>query len=103
MLSGSTGETFSGSLHCGELDAGRVRRRWRCERNHELDDGFLGTNGICAPVVGIGDEKLDMFSDPRFLALGIKYVRYDMSWDALSVAWQRPRYGLDERRQGARL
>ena len=42
------------------------------------------------PLVGIGDEKLDMFTDPRFLALGIKNVRYDMSWDALSVLWQRP-------------
>ena len=42
------------------------------------------------PHVGIGDEKLDMFTDARFLALGIKYVRYDMSWDALSVPWQRP-------------
>ncbi len=41
-------------------------------------------------LVGIGDEKLDMFTDPRFLALGIKDVRYDMSWDALSVPWQRP-------------
>ena len=41
-------------------------------------------------MVGIGDEKLDMFSDPKFLALGITHVRYDMSWDALSVAWQRP-------------
>jgi hypothetical protein len=42
------------------------------------------------PHVGIGDEKLDMFTDPRFLALGIRYVRYDMSWDALSVSWERP-------------
>ena len=30
-----------------------------------------------------------MFSDPRFLALGIRSVRYDMSWDALSVPYQR--------------
>ena len=42
------------------------------------------------PAIGIGDNKLDFFSDPKFLALGIKYVRYDMSWDALSVPWQRP-------------
>ena len=41
------------------------------------------------PVIGIGDNKLDFFSDPKFLALGIKHVRYDMSWDALSVPWQR--------------
>src|ERR1700736_4206217 len=42
------------------------------------------------PLVGVGDQKLDMFNDPRFLSLGIKHVRYDMSWDALSVPWQRP-------------
>jgi hypothetical protein len=41
------------------------------------------------PTVGIGDDKGDMFSDPRFLALGVKTVRYDMSWDALSVTYQR--------------
>jgi hypothetical protein len=41
------------------------------------------------PVVGIGDDKADMFGDPRFLALGIKTVRYDMSWDALTVGYQR--------------
>ncbi|HZL55265.1 MAG TPA: hypothetical protein VFC22_06515, partial [Solirubrobacteraceae bacterium] len=43
------------------------------------------------PQIGIGDDKLDMFSDPRFLALGIKTVRYDMHWDALSMpAFERP-------------
>ena len=41
------------------------------------------------PIVGIGDDKPDMFSDPRFVALGIRAVRYDMSWDALSVPYQR--------------
>ena len=41
--------------------------------------------------IGIGDDKLDMFSDPRFLALGIKTVRYDMHWDALSMhQFERP-------------
>ena len=34
---------------------------------------------------GIGDDKPDLFSDPKFLALRIRNVRYDMSWDALSV------------------
>ena len=43
------------------------------------------------PQVGIGDDKPDMFSDPRFLALGIKTVRYDMHWDALSInQFERP-------------
>ena len=41
------------------------------------------------PVVGIGDDKPDMFTDPRFLALRIRAVRYDMSWDALTVTYQR--------------
>ena len=41
------------------------------------------------PLIGIGDNKPDLFGDPRFLALGIKYVRYDVSWDALSVPDQR--------------
>lgn len=41
------------------------------------------------PILGIGDDKPDLFKDPRFLALGIKNVRLDMSWDALSVGSQR--------------
>jgi hypothetical protein len=45
--------------------------------------------GPTHPILGIGDDKPDMFTDPRFLALGIKNVRLDMSWDALSVGYQR--------------
>ena len=41
------------------------------------------------PIIGIGDDKPDLFTDPKFLALRIRNVRYDMSWDALSVSWQR--------------
>jgi hypothetical protein len=41
------------------------------------------------PLIGVGDDKTDMFSDPRFLALGITTVRFDMHWDALSVRWER--------------
>ena len=41
------------------------------------------------PSIGIGDDKVDMFSDPKFLALGIRDVRYDVSWDALTVPSQR--------------
>lgn len=41
------------------------------------------------PILGIGDDKPDLFTDPKFLALRIRNVRYDMSWDALSVGWQR--------------
>jgi hypothetical protein len=38
--------------------------------------------------VGIGDQKPDMFSDPRFVALGIRYARIAIGWDALTSAWQ---------------
>ena len=41
------------------------------------------------PAIGIGDDKLDLFSDPKFLALGIHDVRYDVSWDALTDPTQR--------------
>ncbi len=47
------------------------------------------SSAVRHPVVGIGDDKADFFTDPRFLALGIKAVRYDMSWDALTVPYQR--------------
>ena len=40
-------------------------------------------------VLLIGDDKPDMFADPRFLGLGVKTIRYDMHWDALSVGWER--------------
>lgn len=41
------------------------------------------------PAVGIGDNKPDVLKDPRFLALRVKNVRYDMSWDAQNLTWQR--------------
>jgi hypothetical protein len=46
---------------------------------------LLAATSAKHPEIGIGDDKADMFKDPRFLALGIKTVRYDMHWDALSV------------------
>ena len=46
-------------------------------------------SALIHPLVGIGDDKPDMLADPRFLALGITAVRYDMAWDALSVPYQR--------------
>ncbi|HLW93854.1 MAG TPA: hypothetical protein VKS25_00600 [Solirubrobacteraceae bacterium] len=49
----------------------------------------LSTASAHHPEVGIGDDKGDMFSDPRFQALGIGTVRYDMHWDALSVTSER--------------
>jgi hypothetical protein len=38
--------------------------------------------------IGIGDQKADMFSDPRFAALGVKYARLAIGWDAMTSVWQ---------------
>jgi hypothetical protein len=43
-----------------------------------------------APVIlGIGDQKASLFTDPRFTGLGVRYVRRVVAWDALDVGWQR--------------
>jgi hypothetical protein len=39
------------------------------------------------PLIGIADENIALFSDPRFLSLGIKEVRFYVSWDVLSHAY----------------
>lgn len=36
-----------------------------------------------ALVVGIGDQRSEMFHDPRFQALGIRYARLSIGWNAL--------------------
>ncbi len=36
-----------------------------------------------ALVVGIGDQRSEMFHDPRFGALGIRYSRLSIGWNAL--------------------
>jgi hypothetical protein len=41
-------------------------------------------------AVGIADNKPDMFSDPRFQALGVKYVRLNIAYDALHDPVLRP-------------
>lgn len=40
-------------------------------------------------VVGIGDQKPQMFSDPRFTGLGIRDARVSVAWDVLHSGWQR--------------
>jgi hypothetical protein len=42
-----------------------------------------------ALVIGIGDQKTDMFSDPRFAQLGIRHVRLNIGWDAMHYRDQR--------------
>ena len=41
-----------------------------------------------AVVVGIGDQKPDMFGDARFHALNIKHARLTVPWDAMRHGWQ---------------
>jgi hypothetical protein len=38
--------------------------------------------------VGIADQKVDMFADARFAALGITRARLAIGWDALTSPWQ---------------
>jgi hypothetical protein len=52
-------------------------------------------------AIGIGDQKTEMFTDPRFAALGIRYVRVTVSWDALERGWSRDE--LDQWMFSARL
>lgn len=40
------------------------------------------------PLIGIADENIELFSDQRFLALGIKQVRFYVSWDVLSSLYK---------------
>jgi hypothetical protein len=44
-----------------------------------------------ALVVGIGDEQPYMFHDPRFQALGIRYARLSIGWNALQNRTQARR------------
>jgi hypothetical protein len=40
-------------------------------------------------VVGIGDQKPDMYGDARFYWLGIKHTRIIVSWEVERVSWER--------------
>ena len=42
-----------------------------------------------AQVVGIADQKPDMFLDKRFGDLKIKHARINVPWDVLTTEWQR--------------
>jgi hypothetical protein len=53
-----------------------------------------------ALTIGIGDQKPDMFSDPRFLDSGIQYARRAVAWDALTSPGQTA--GVDEWLNAAR-
>lgn len=40
-------------------------------------------------IIGMGDQKSQMFADRRFRELGIRRARLVVAWDALDTAWQR--------------
>jgi hypothetical protein len=50
---------------------------------------FSTAQASAHPLIGIGDNTMSAFKDPRFLALGIHYVRYDMAWNALNNPLRR--------------
>lgn len=41
------------------------------------------------PVVGIADQKPEMFSDPLFGELGVREARYVVPWDAMDGGFQK--------------
>ena len=41
-----------------------------------------------ALVIGIADQKVDMFADTRFDALDIRHARYTVGWNTLDSDWQ---------------
>jgi hypothetical protein len=50
--------------------------------------------------VGIADQKTSMFTDPRFLSLGLKTARRSVAWDTFQYDWQIPE--VDQWLQAAR-
>jgi hypothetical protein len=44
---------------------------------------FVPPSSAAALVVGIGDQRPEMFRDPRFQALGLRYARLSIGWNAL--------------------
>jgi hypothetical protein len=45
-------------------------------------------------IVGVGDNKTEFLTDPRFLALGITHVRDDVPWDVLQEPFPNARLAL---------
>ncbi len=45
-------------------------------------------SGPLRAIVGIADQKADLFTDPRFQGLGIRHVRRSIPWDAMRYGWQ---------------
>ena len=47
------------------------------------------TASAATPLIGIGEQHPQLFTDPSFHELGIRDVRFVAAWDALSSGWQR--------------
>ena len=50
--------------------------------------GTFAAAPASALVVGIADQKPDMFSDERFDMLGVRHARINVSWDAMTRGWE---------------
>ncbi len=51
--------------------------------------GWVGAGSASALVVGIADQKPDMFYSPLFASLDVQYARVAISWDAMEHDWER--------------
>jgi hypothetical protein len=55
---------------------------------------FVAALALAAPssasalVVGIADQKPDMFTDERFSDLGVRHARINVAWDAMNHGWE---------------
>ena len=63
-------------------------RRLRVLLLAALAAALVAPASASALVVGIGDQKPDMFADPLFQTLGVGHARIAVSWDALNEPWQ---------------
>jgi hypothetical protein len=61
---------------------------------------LLVPSGASALVVGIADQKPDMFASPLFASLKIQYARVAVSWDAMEHPWETEE--VDAWMEGAR-
>jgi len=52
--------------------------------------GALSTPAVArVPIVGIADQKPEMFAAPLFGELGVRHARYVVPWDAMDGGFQR--------------
>lgn len=53
-----------------------------------LATALIAPASASALVIGIADQKPDMFADPLFKSLGVGYARVAVSWDAMEHGWE---------------